>query len=296
MPDYGRELSFGYFLVPNAADPLLTTAREVEDLGFDYLGVQDHPYQRRYVDTWTLLSMIAAQTTRLRLFPDVATLALRQPALLAKSAASLDLLSGGRFELGLGAGSFWEAVEGFGGVRRSPGEAYASLAEGIEVIRLLWSGGRNLRYEGHIHRLAGAVSGPVPPHPIGIWLGAYGPRMLGLTGRVADGWVPSLQGGDATWVAEASARVDEAATAAGRPPSDVRRILNVSGTLTSGPSKGLLQGPADQWVDELTDLAVGIGFDTFVLWVSGGDEAAQRREFAERVIPRVRQQVAQERT
>jgi len=70
--------------------------------------------------TWTLLSMVAATTSRVGLFPDVANLPLRPPAVLAKAAASLDVLSGGRFELGLGAGGFWDAIEAFGGPRRSP--------------------------------------------------------------------------------------------------------------------------------------------------------------------------------
>ncbi len=101
-----RETKFGYFLIPNVEDPLIETAKTVERLGLDYVAVQDHPYQRRFVDTWTLLSMIAASTERIGLFPDVASLPLRPPAVLAKAAASLDVLSGGRVELGLGAGAF----------------------------------------------------------------------------------------------------------------------------------------------------------------------------------------------
>jgi alkanesulfonate monooxygenase SsuD/methylene tetrahydromethanopterin reductase-like flavin-dependent oxidoreductase (luciferase family) len=292
MPDFGRDLAFGYFLVPNAADPLLDTALELERAGFDCIGVQDHPYQRRYVETWTLLAMIAARTERIRVFPDVANLALRPPAVLAKAAASLDVLSGGRCELGLGSGAFWDAIEAYGGTRRSPGESITGLGEAIEVIRLLWSGQRDLRFEGRFHRLAGATSGPVPAHPIGIWLGVYGPRALALTGRSADGWLPTLRDGDAGALAQGSARIDEAALAAGRQPSDVRRILNVAGTLTRGRSEGLLRGPADQWVDELTDLAVGLGFDTFVLWA---EDPEQWRRFAAEVIPAVRAQVAAER-
>ena len=195
MTDHGHDVSFGYFLIPNADDPLVSTAQEVERLGLDYIGVQDHPYQRRFVDTWTLLSMIAATTERVRVFPDVACLPLRPPAVLAKAAASLDLLSGGRVELGLGAGAFWDAVEGYGGPRRGPGEALAALAEAIQVIRKVWSGERNLRFEGEHYRLAGVHSGPLPAHPIGIWLGVNGPRALRLAGQVADGWVPSLPEG-----------------------------------------------------------------------------------------------------
>src|SRR5690606_8109303 len=114
-------ISFGYFLVPNAGEPLIETAQRVEQLGLEYVGIQDHPYQRRYVETWSLMAMIAASTTTLRIFPDVANLPLRPPAVVAKTAATIDLLSGGRFELGLGAGAFWEAIEAYGGPRRKPG-------------------------------------------------------------------------------------------------------------------------------------------------------------------------------
>ena len=291
MPDHGRDLTFGYFLVPNAADPLLATAREVEERGLDWIGVQDHPYQRRYVDTFVLLSAIAASTTRVGLFPDVANLPLRPPAVLAKAAASIDVLSGGRFELGLGAGGFWDAIEAYGGPRRTPGESLAALEEAIAVTRLIWSGERNLRFDGRHYRLAGAHSGPVPAHPIGIWLGVYGPRAVALAGRLADGWVPSLRG-DIAPLAAASARLDAAAAEAGRDPADVRRVLNVNGRITDGPREGLLHGPVDQWVDELTDLAVGYGFDTFLFWGEGPDQLPR---FAEEVAPAVRAQVAAER-
>jgi alkanesulfonate monooxygenase SsuD/methylene tetrahydromethanopterin reductase-like flavin-dependent oxidoreductase (luciferase family) len=291
MTDHGRAVRFGYFLVPDADAPLLATAQRVERLGLDYVAVQDHPYQRRYVDTWTLLAMIAASTARVGLFPDVANLPLRPPAVLAKAAASLDLLSGGRFELGLGAGAFWDAIEAFGGPRREPAEALDALAEAIEVIRLVWSGDRNLRFEGRHYRLAGAQSGPVPAHPIGIWLGAYGPRALRLTGRVADGWVPSFRG-DLQPLADMAARLDDAAAAAGRDPAAIRRVLNVGGTITDGASEGTFRGPADQWVDELADLVLARGFDTFVLWADGEEQLTR---FAEQVVPQTRALVAAER-
>ena len=291
MPDYGRDLTFGYFLIPNAADPLLDTARDIEARGLDWIGVQDHPYQRRFVDTWALLGALAAVTTRVGFFPDVANLPLRPPAIMAKAAASLDVLSGGRFELGLGAGSFWDAVEAYGGPRREPRDALAALEEAIQVIRLVWSGERNLRFNGAHYRLAGAHSGPVPLHPIGIWLGVYGPRALRLAGRVADGWVPSLTG-NISRLSEGSARLDDAAAAAGRDPAEIRRVVNVNGQITDGPSQGLLHGPINQWVDELTDLAVGYGFDTFIFWGEGEDQLPR---FAEEVAPAVRAQVAAER-
>jgi alkanesulfonate monooxygenase SsuD/methylene tetrahydromethanopterin reductase-like flavin-dependent oxidoreductase (luciferase family) len=292
MPDYGRAIKFGYFLIPNADAPLLSIAQEVERLGLDYVAVQDHPYQRRFVDTWTLLSMIAAVTSRVGIFPDVANLPLRPPAVMAKAAASIDVLSGGRFELGLGAGAFWDAIAAYGGPRRTPGESLAALAEAIEVIRMVWSGERNLRFDGQYYHLRGAHSGPVPEHPIGIWLGVYGPRALRLAGQAADGWVPSFRG-DLSQISEMTARLDEAAGEAGRDPASIRRILNVNGEITEEASEGVLHGPVEQWVDELTDLVVNYGFDTFILWAEGEGQLAR---FAEQVVPAVRAQVDAERT
>jgi alkanesulfonate monooxygenase SsuD/methylene tetrahydromethanopterin reductase-like flavin-dependent oxidoreductase (luciferase family) len=292
MSDYERTIKFGYFLIPNADTPLLSLAQEAERLGLDYIAVQDHPYQRRFVDTWTLLSMIAATTSRIRLFPDVANLPLRSPAIIAKAAASIDILSGGRFELGLGAGSFWDAIEAYGGPRRTPSESLAALAEAIEVIRKVWSGDRNLRFDGQYYRLHGAHSGPLPAHPIGIWLGVYGPRALKLAGRVADGWVPSFKG-DLKTLADMTKRLDDAAAEAGRDPGSIRRILNVNGVITDSASNGILHGPVDQWVEELTDLAITYRFDTFILWAEG---EGQLSKFAEQVVPAVRAQIAAERT
>jgi len=291
MSDHERDIKFGYFLIPNADAPLLSIAQEVERLGLDYIAVQDHPYQRRFVDTWTLLSMIAATTSRIGLFPDVANLPLRPPAVMAKAAASLDVLSGGRFELGLGAGGLWDAIEAYGGPRRTPGDALAAMEEAIEVIRKVWSGERNLRFEGQHYRLRGAHSGPVPAHPIGIWLGVTGPRALKLAGKVADGWVPSFRG-DLKKIAEMTKRLDDAAAESGRDPVSIRRILNVNGVITDGASNGILQGPVNQWADELTDLTITYGFDTFIFW---GEGEGQLQRFAEQVVPAVRAQVTAER-
>jgi hypothetical protein len=159
------------------------------------------------------------------------------------------------------------------------------------VIRLVWSGQRNLRFEGQHYRLAGAHSGPVPERRIGIWLGVYGPRALGLAGRAADGWVPSFRG-EVRPLREMSGRLDEAAAEAGRDPGEIRRILNVGGAITDGASEGMLRGPVAQWTEELTALVVTHGFDTFLLWA---EEPRQLARFAEEVVPAVREQVARER-
>ena len=90
-------------------------ARVADEAGLDLVGIQDHPYQRRFLDTWALMAFVLAQTSRISVFPDVANLPLRPPRMMAKAAASLDVLSGGRFELGLGAGAFWDGIEAMGG-------------------------------------------------------------------------------------------------------------------------------------------------------------------------------------
>jgi alkanesulfonate monooxygenase SsuD/methylene tetrahydromethanopterin reductase-like flavin-dependent oxidoreductase (luciferase family) len=277
--DYGRSIQFGYFVLPDSMRPMrpLELAVRADQLGIDLIGAQDHPYQRRFYDTWTLLTAIAMRTTRASVFPDVANLPLRPPAMLAKAAASLDLLSGGRVELGLGAGGFWEAIAAMGGPARTPGEAVSALEEAIEVIRLVWSGGRGVRFDGKFYQLAGLNTGPVPPHPIGIWLGAYRPRMLGVVGRAADGWVPSYGYLKPEAMPEASARIDDSARAAGRDPAAIRRVLNVAANLTA---------------DEIAELALEHGFDTFVIGETQEDAEAELREFLENVAPKVRELVA----
>jgi alkanesulfonate monooxygenase SsuD/methylene tetrahydromethanopterin reductase-like flavin-dependent oxidoreductase (luciferase family) len=289
MTDYGRALHFGFFLEPRADAPLLATAQEAERRGLDLIAIQDHPYQRRFVDTFALMGMILGATSRIGVFPDVACLPLRPPATLAKTVASLDALSGGRAELGLGAGAFWDAIEAYGGPRRTTGEARAALDEAIQIIRRLWSGERGVRFDGAHYRLAGAHSGPLPAHPIAIWLGVLGPKALELTGRAADGWVPSAPRVPPDRLLAGHKIIDDAARAAGREPADIRRVYNVAGSI--GESTGFLNGPVRQWVDELTELAVGYGMDTFVFAGAGQHLPV----FAEEIVPAVREQVAQER-
>lgn len=291
--DYGQEIRFGFFPTPETAHhrELLRLGQLCEELGLDLIGIQDHPYQRRFLDTWTLLSVLAAQTTRVRLFSDVADLPLRPPAMLAKAAATLDVLSGGRIELGLGAGAFWEGIRAMGGPGRTPGEAVSALEEAIRVIRLVWSGERSVRFEGRFYGLRGVHPGPAPAHPVGIWIGAYGPRMLNLTGRLGDGWVPSSPYAPPSRLRDMQARIDDGAASAGRDPRAVRRLYNVFGRIADGGRAEHLRGPAEQWVDELTGLALEMGVDTFVFGPAESPET-QLRRFATEVAPRVRENVA----
>ena len=297
MTDYGHELRFGTFLTPSNQDPerVVTLAQLTEQAGLDLATFQDHPYQSAFLDTWTLLSYLAARTERISLAGNVLNLPLRQPAVLARSAASLDLLSGGRIELGLGAGAFWDGIEAMGGQRLTPGQGVRALAEAIEIIRGIWAADerRALRVDGEHHRVAGAKRGPAPAHPIEIWLGAYKPRMLRLVGRAADGWLPSvpyLSGLDD--LARGNAVIDEAAAEAGRSPSAVRRLLNVNGVFARSGG-GFLNGPVEQWVEELAGLALDDGVSVFLL---GTDHPETIQRFGQEVAPAVRELVAAERS
>ena len=274
--DYRQPVRFGAFVIPEATDRPLQVAAAADELGFDLLGVQDHPYQRRFYDTITLLTAIAMRTERITVFPDVANVPLRPPAMLAKAAATLDLLSGGRFELGLGAGGFWDAIKAYDGPIRTPGESVSGLEEAIQVIRLMWSGQHGIRFDGKFYRLAGAHSGPVPAHHIGIWLGAYKPRMLSLVGRLADGWVPSFGYVKQADLLEGNRRIDDAAKAAGRDPRSIRRVLNAG----------------SQDAETLVALTVDYGMDTFLIT----DDPDEMRTFMSEVAPRVREEVESRRS
>jgi alkanesulfonate monooxygenase SsuD/methylene tetrahydromethanopterin reductase-like flavin-dependent oxidoreductase (luciferase family) len=265
-------------------DETLRLVRLADELGLDLVGIQDHPYQRRFLDTWTLISALAVQSTRVRFFPDVSNLPLRPPAMLAKAAASLDVITGGRVELGIGAGGFWEAVEAMGGPRRSPAESVEALDEAIQVIRLMWRpGGEAVRFDGTHYRLAGVKPGPAPVHDIGIWVGAYGRRMLELVGRTADGWVPSAGRVPFEWFPDAVARIEDAAAAAGRDPRAVRRVVNIGAVFRDSETS-----PPEQWAEELMRY-VEIGLDGFVLWPGDTpNPEAMVRTFAEEVVPAVR--------
>jgi alkanesulfonate monooxygenase SsuD/methylene tetrahydromethanopterin reductase-like flavin-dependent oxidoreductase (luciferase family) len=287
--DYGRPIEFGVSVVPTAADLLQArnTVSLADRLGLDLVGIQDHPYQWRFLDTWALMADLLARTTRIRIFPDVANLPLRAPAMIAKEAASLDVLSGGRFELGIGAGGFWEAIAAMGGPVRSPAEALAALEEAIRIIRLFWSGERTITFKGRFYAVQGLHPGPTPAHRIGIWIGAYKTRMLRLTGRLADGWVPSLPYAPPDGIPAMQRRIDEAAQTEGRAPGDIRRIYNLMGEIADGPTRSILQGPIAHWVETLTHFALDLGFDTFVFWPSG-DSMHQTERFAQEVAPAVR--------
>ena len=293
-------IQVGISLVPatEKLDRIRELVRTADEAALDLVGIQDHPYQRRFLDTWSLLPALLTETKRISFFTDVANLPLRPPAMMAKAAASLDVLSGGRFELGLGAGGFADVIAGFGGPRRTPGESVEALDEAIDVIRLLWSEERSVSFEGTHYRLDDARPSPRPAHPIGIWVGAFKPRMLRLVGRKADGWLPSLGVLTRDELRAGNERIDAAAEKAGRDPGSIRRILNVQGMIgeASAPSRSELPvgylageplaGPVGWWVETLAGF-VDDGFDTLVFWPVD-DTPRQVELLAGDVVPELR--------
>ena len=290
MPDYRHDLEFGVFITPAAdqAARVLELARLADVVGLDLVTFQDHPYQARFLDTWTLLSVVAAQTTNVRVAPNVANLPLRPPVVLARSVASLDILSGGRVELGLGSGAFWDGIAANGGRRLTPGQGVSALAEAIEIIRSTWAvDGGAVRHDGAHYQVQGARPGPAPVHDVEIWLGAYKPRMLALTGAKADGWLPSQGYIELDQLPAMNAAIDEGATRAGRRPDAVRRLLNVSGAF--GATGGFLQGPPRDWAEQLAELTLSTGMSVYILSADSGTDI---QRFAEEVAPAVRELVA----
>lgn len=280
MTDYGHNLQFGTFITPSSRDPhgVVELAMLSDRLGFDLITFQDHPYQPALLDAWSLLAYVAAKTQHAHVSANVTNLPLRQPVVIARSSVTIDQLSNGRFELGLGAGGFWDAIEAVGGRRLSPGDSVSALEEAIRIIRAVWAvdepGGVNV--DGEFYRVRGAKRGPASPHPIGISIGAYKPRMLDLIGRTADGWLPSF--GYLKNIAaleDMNKRIDDGAESAGRAPSDIRRWLNI--------------GAADATPAQLTELAIDYGMSGFIL---ASDDAAAMERFAKDTIPAVREQVA----
>lgn len=283
--DYGHGVKFGVFVIPATMNPTraLDVASIADEVGFDLIGVQDHPYQWRFFDTMTLITAMAMRTHRATLFPDVASLPMRPPAVLAKAAASIDVLSGGRFELGLGAGGFWEAITAMGGSVRTPGESVSAVEEAIHVTRLMWSGERNLKFDGRFYQLSGVNAGPKPAHDMGVWLGAYRPRMLAITGRLADGWVPSLGYLKPDELTTANERIDDAARAAGRDPRSIRRVVNYGYPIDADTA------------DTLAALVLEHGMDSLVISEDGDEPREHLTRFMSEVAPRVREKVAEAR-
>ena len=251
----------------------------------DLVGIQDHPYNSGFLDTMTLIAALAMRTSRVHLFPNVANLPLRPPAMLAKQAASIDVLSGGRFELALGAGGFVDHVVGMGGPRRSVAQGRAALGEAIDIIRAMWAG-QSFSFAGEHYAAPAVRPGPPPKHDIGLWLGVTGPRSVRLVGAKADGWSISAPYAPPSQIDQLHPIIDEAAREAGRDPDRIVRLYNVMG-LIGDVDTDAFNGPVERWVDTLMRLHLDHRMNAFVFWPAATRER-QAHVFAEEVVPAVR--------
>jgi alkanesulfonate monooxygenase SsuD/methylene tetrahydromethanopterin reductase-like flavin-dependent oxidoreductase (luciferase family) len=296
MSDYGHPITFGLSLYPSV-DQLSETrqlAEAADTGGLDYLAIQDHAYNPEFLDVWTLITSLAADTERITFVPDVADLQLRLPTILAKAAATLSVLSGGRIVLGVGGGASAGGIAAMGGIPRSGPEMIAFTEEALQFMRKALAGGV-VEFRSEQHAIEGYEAGPMPVSPVPLWLGSNGPRMLAVTGRSSDGWVSPLSTYvPPTAVPSRQELIDDAARSAGRDPTDVRRIYNVVGAI--GPARGGpgLTGDVESWVTTLTDWSVDLGFDTFIFWPMTAP-VAQLETFAREVVPAVRERVAERR-
>jgi alkanesulfonate monooxygenase SsuD/methylene tetrahydromethanopterin reductase-like flavin-dependent oxidoreductase (luciferase family) len=267
-------------------------SRIAELLDFDFVSASDHPSGRDpSYETWTLLTSIAAATTRIHVASRVLSIPFRSPALLAKMAESLDRLSDGRFILGLGAGATDDELKSFGLAVPSPKEKIEGLTDALHVIRGMWSE-PVFTYKGKMHRTDAAKMEPKPAHRIPIWLGTFGDRALAITGQHADGWIPSLGYAPFNKLPAMRQKVLNAAEAAGRAPDEITCALNVEIAVTKhvDPNLDLIAGPVNTVVARLGEL-IAMGFTTFNFMPIQPQSADQVERIANEVIPALRSQV-----
>jgi alkanesulfonate monooxygenase SsuD/methylene tetrahydromethanopterin reductase-like flavin-dependent oxidoreductase (luciferase family) len=293
MPAPYRPLTFGSFLFPKVSEGpgLLSQAALTEELGFDLIGVPDHPDWGHYIDQWALMSAIIGHTSRIEVFGAVSALALHEPPfMLAKAALSLDSLAPTRFHFGIGSGAL-PGITSIEGPQWTAGESVDRVREAIELTRIAWSGQSPASYSGRFYRLNEASVPPAPSPALDIWVGATKPRMRKVIAQLADGWIPGMLTVDPDQIVLEVDHLNAELEAAGRPLSAVRRVYNTIAKKLQPESAGFLVGPAEQWVDQLTEIALDFGFDTF-LFGDRDTTVEHLHIFAEQVIPQVRANVA----
>lgn len=232
LPHYDTSLAGG----PASWEGLRRVARRAEAAGFDSIWVSDHLFldwakyggpddQQGSMECWTTMSALAAATERVRIGSMALCNDLRNPALLAKMVATLDLLSQGRLDVGMGAG-WYEPEYEVAGISFDPaGTRIARLGEAVEIVRRLLAG-EELEFEGKHYRIDGAVCRPGPvqdPRPP-LWIGGKGDYLLKTAARVADGWNFSWIGSIDAYEERAKA-ADAACESARRDPKTLRRSV-----------------------------------------------------------------------
>ncbi|WP_433473641.1 LLM class flavin-dependent oxidoreductase [Spirillospora sp. CA-142024] len=272
------------------ADPV-GDARKAEELGFDFVSASDHPCTAHpSMETWTMLSWIAAATSRIGIATRVLGVPYRNPAMVAKMAETFDRLSGGRLVLGLGGGYSDDEFRAFGMRVLTPWDKIDGLEEAVRITRGLWSEPA-FTFRGRLHHTDAARLEPKPGHRIPIWLGTFGPRALDLTGRLADGWIPSLGFAPPEKAREMRERVLTAAEAAGRNPADITCAYNLGiriGEHTQA-DPGTVSGPADAVVEKLLSFT-SMGFTSFNFMLAGPGTDEQAERLAHEVLPELRKE------
>jgi alkanesulfonate monooxygenase SsuD/methylene tetrahydromethanopterin reductase-like flavin-dependent oxidoreductase (luciferase family) len=235
-----------------------------------------------------MLSWVAAATSRIRVATRVLGVPYRNPAMVAKMAETFARLSGGRLILGLGGGYSDEEFRAFGLGTFSARDKVDGLEEAIRITRGLWSQ-PGFTYSGRLHHTDSADLEPKPAQPIPIWLGTFGDRALQVTGRLADGWIPSYGNRPFRRYQIMRERVLTAARDAGRDPADITCALHMQAQIgeysTGGPS--LVAGPPTAITEQLLAFAT-IGFTSFSFTLTGSGPRQQAERLAHEVIPAVR--------
>jgi probable F420-dependent oxidoreductase len=285
------EVLFGVGVSTSAvpgADPV-AEARRAEDLGFDFVSASDHLHgEAPTFEPWTMLSWIASATSRIRMTTRVLAVPYRNPAVVAKMAETFDRLSGGRLILGLGGGYMDEEFRAFGLGERSPRDKVDGLEEAIRIARGLWSE-RDFTFEGRLSRAEGAELEPKPDRRIPIWLGTYGPRALDLTGRLADGWIPTLELAPPERVTVMRDRMLAAAGDAGRQPDEITCVYNLDVRVDERAEEppSVVSGPPGAVAERLLGF-LQLGFTAFNFLPVGSDREEQAERLAREVLPAVR--------
>jgi len=295
MPKYGEALRFGICLNPTAREPArpLRLAMLAEAVGPDYVGIQDFPNERERYDIWTLVTAIAAVTSRITIIAKGDELLSNSPLTLAKAAASLELLAQGRVAIELDSHRFWESHPMNNPQQNVDTDALTALDEAIQVLQLAWGGERPLSFAGNFYSLDNIEPGPAPSRRINIWLGAKERNALSVVGRLSEGWIVSQQPGMplddlASW----GELFDSAVASSGRDPSEVHRIWRIeefNAENGSDANEGNREGVSiQQWAERLADLAVHYGIDTFLL-MEGENAELQLERFAHELMPLLRE-------
>ncbi|TDD84289.1 LLM class flavin-dependent oxidoreductase [Actinomadura darangshiensis] len=286
---YGLNISTS---AADGADPV-ADARRAEDLGFDFVSASDHPSTAHpSMETWTMLAWIAAATSRIGVATRVLGVPYRNPAMVAKMAETFDRLSGGRLVLGLGGGYSDEEFRAFGMHVPTARDKVDGLEEAVRIARGLWSQ-EAFTFHGRLHRTSEAHLEPKPRRRIPIWLGTFGPRALDLTGRLADGWIPSLGFAPPGKARVMRDRVLAAAEDAGRDPARITCAYNVGVRIQDrvDDDLGMVTGPAGAVIERLLGF-MEIGFTSFNFMPSGPGEEGQVESLARDVLPVLRKETS----